>query len=102
MSTQSEIEKLFHRFCGAHAAVTFAVLVVKTVLPLDMNNGLRIRLECGIAVDVREHGDLRVGAFLQQSAERSSILRPPIHSKGGGAEALELRHVVLGADEAFD
>ncbi len=67
-----------------------------------MHNGLRIRLECGIAINVREHGDVGVGAFLQQAGECNSVFRPPIDCKGGGAEALELRPVVLCADGSFD
>ena len=72
------------------------------MLLLDVNNGGRIWLQGWVSIDGREDCDLCVGAFLKEASECRSILRSPIDGEGGGAEALQLRHVVVGADDTFD
>ena len=72
------------------------------MLPLEVNERNRIRLECGVPVDAREHMNLSVGAFLEQGRKMHGIRRPPINRQGGRVEALELGHVVFRANDAFD
>ena len=72
------------------------------MLPFDVHKWDRVRLERWIAINVWDDTDLSVGAFLDQTTHRSSILRPPIDGESGGIKALQLRHIVLGADDAFD
>ncbi len=72
------------------------------MLALDVHKWNRVWLECWITIDLWDDADLSVGAFLEHAAQRSSILRPPVDGEGGSIKALQLRHVVLGADEALD
>ncbi len=95
-------EKLFHRSLAQLSTVTEAILIVKAMLAFDVHKRYWIRLECWITIDVWDDTDLCVGAFLDQTTHRSSIGRTPIHGEGGDIKALQLRHVVLGADDAFD
>ena len=102
MSTQNEIEQFFHGACGELTDVTFVILIVKTMVLFDMNNRKRIWLKCSVTIDVGEDADLGVGAFLEQATKRSSIFRAPIDCQCRRTEALQLRHIVLRADGAFD
>ncbi len=72
------------------------------MLAFDVHKRNRIRLERWIAIDMREDADLSVGAFLDETTHRSSIGRPPVDGQSGDIEALQLRHVVLRADDALD
>jgi hypothetical protein len=72
------------------------------MLPLDVYERERVWLEERVAIDVWDDADLSVGAFLEHAAEGSSILRSPVDGESGSIKALQLRHVVLGADEALD
>ncbi len=72
------------------------------MLPFDVHKRARIRLECWITIDVRDDTDLSVGAFLDETTHRSGVFGPPIDRQSGSIEALQLRQVILGANDAFD
>ena len=95
-------EELFHGSQAQLSAVTETFFIVKTMLAFEVHKRARIGLECWIAINVWNDTYLSVGAFLDQTTHRSSIFRPPIDGQSGGVKALQLRHVVFGADETFD
>ncbi len=72
------------------------------MLALDVWDAQWIWFEEWIAIDVWEDGDLSVGAFAKEGAHLNCVFRPPINSHSGGTESLQLRHVVVGANDSFD
>ncbi len=72
------------------------------MLAFDVHKRNRIRLERWVTINVRDDTDLSVGTFLDETTHRSSIGRTPINGQSGSVEALQLRHVVFGADHALD
>jgi len=95
-------EELFHRSLAQLSTVTKAILIVKAMLAFDVHKRNRVWLESRITVNVWDDTDLSVGAFLDETTDRSSIGRPPVDGESGDIEALQLRHVVLRADDALD
>ena len=95
-------EKLFEGALAELCAKAFAILIIEAMFPLDVNERNWIRLECCIPFDVWEHEDLSVAAFLQQGGQMHCIRWSPINGQGGGVNALQLRHVVFRANDAFD
>ena len=87
---QQELKALLLRSRAELCAEAEAVLVGETVLALDVWDASGVWLQCFVAVDVREHADLRLGAAPQHVAELQSILRPPVHCEVGAAESLQL------------
>lgn len=72
------------------------------MLAFDVHERNRIWLECWVSIDVWDDTDLCVGASLEHAAEAHGAVRTPVDGESADIEALQLRHVVVGANEAFD
>jgi hypothetical protein len=78
-STQLEQKQLFACAFAELGRITLPILIVKAMLPFDVDEWVWFKFECWIAINVWDDTDFSVGAFLEQFTHWSCMQASFIH-----------------------